>query len=244
MRIAGPLRTAARSSGRHSSTWRLKKALLSLVVLGGLSCFTLTSAFALLNGESRNIGSSVSSGTLTFSDKVNNNVTLCYSYSGATSSGNVNTGCDPLFTSATQMYPGAPATSRVTIANNGSLDAKDLSVYMPSCTAAPTPTAPSPGGADPCAVAGAQFYIQETDSAFTATSCRYPAAPGTCTFAANTLFFFKSSANSGPTAFDLGSGPANGQSRYFVIGMQLPTNASNALQGEEAVFNLTWRVST
>ena len=243
MRITNSFRSAARSAGRHSSTWRLKKVLMSLVVLGGLSCFTLTSAFALLNGESRNIGSSISSGTLTFNNKVNLG-SLCYSYNGPASPGNVNTSCDPLFTSATQMYPGTAATSRVTIANNGSLDAKDLSVYMPSCTAVATPTAPGPGGADPCGVAGAQFYIQETDSSFTATSCKYPAAPGTCIFAANTLFFFKSSANSAPTAFDLGSGPANGQSRYFVIGMQLPSNADNALQGEEAVFNMTWRVST
>ena len=243
MRLDGPFRSVARASGRRSSTWRLKKVLLSLIVLGGLSSFTLTSAFALLNGESRNIGSSISSGTLTFTNKVNLG-SLCYSYSGPSSSGNANTACDALFSSATQMYPGTPATSRVTITNDGSLDAQDLSVYMPSCTAAATPTAPSPGGADPCAVAGAQFYIQETDSSFTATSCKYPAAAGTCAFAANTLFFFKSSANSAPTAFDLGSGPAHGQSRYFVIGMQLPTNASNALQGEEALFGLTWRVTT
>jgi hypothetical protein len=243
VRIAGPLRRVARSSGRQSSTWRLKKVLLSLIVLGGLSCFTLTSAFALLNGESRNTGSSISSGTLTFSNKVDLG-SLCYSYSGPASPGNGNTGCDPLFSSATQMYPGTAATSRVTIANNGSLDAKDLSVYMPSCTAVTTPTAPSPGGADPCGVAGAQFYIQETDSSFNATNCKYPAAAGACTFVANTLFFFKSSANSAPTAFDLGSGPAHGLSRYFVIGMQLPTNAGNALQGEEALFGLTWRMTT
>jgi hypothetical protein len=243
VRAVGPFRNVARSSGRHSSTWRLKKVLLSLIVLGGLSCFTLTSAFALLNAESRNIGNTISSGTLTFSNKVNLG-TLCYSYSGPASPGNVNSACDALFSSATQMYPGTAATSRVTIANNGSLDARNLSVYMPSCTMVTTPTAPSPGGADPCGIAGVQFSIQETDSSFTATSCRYPAAAGACTFAANTLYFFKSSANSAPTAFDLGSGPAQGQSRYFVIGMQLPSNASNALQGEEALFNLTWRVST
>lgn len=243
MRLADPVRSVAHSSGRRSSTWRLKKVLLSLIVLGGLSFFTLTSAYALLNAESRNIGSTISAGTLTFNNKVNLG-SLCYSYTGPSSSGNANTGCDALFTSATQMYPGTAATSRVTVANDGSLDASDLSVYMPTCTAVATPTAPSPGGADPCAVAGAQFYIQETDSSFNPTNCKYPAAAGTCAFAANTLFFFKSSANSAPTAFDLGSGPAHAQSRYFVIGMQLPTNASNALQGEEALFTLTWRMTT
>jgi hypothetical protein len=241
--VVDSLRRAVGPAGKRSSTWRLKKVLLSLIVLGGLSCFTLTSAFALLNAEGRNIGSTISSGTLTFGNKVNTG-SLCYSYGGSASPGNVNTACDPLFSSATQMYPGTAATSRVTITNNGSLDANDLSVYMPSCTGVATPTAPTPGGADPCGIAGAQFYIQETDSSFAPTNCKFPAAVGGCAFAANTLYFFKSSANSAPTAFDLGSGPAHGQSRYFVIGMQLPSNASNALQGEEALFSLTWRVST
>jgi hypothetical protein len=239
----GPLRTAVRSSGRRSSTWRLKKVLLSLIVLGGLSFLTVTSAFGLLNAETRNIGSTISSGTLTFSNKVNAG-TLCYSYSGPASPGNVNTGCDALFSPASQMYPGTPATSQVTIANDGSLDTRSLSVYMPSCIAIATPGAPSPGGADPCGVAGAQFYIQETDSSFAPTTCKFPAAAGACSFNANTLFFFKSSANSAPTALDLGSGPIHGQSRYFIIGMQLPPTASNALQGEQALFDLTWHVST
>lgn len=243
VRATRPFLSVARTSGRSSSTWRLKKVLLSMIVIGCLSFFTLTSAFALLNAESRNIGGTISSGTLTFSNKVNLG-SLCFSYNGPSSPGNVNTNCDALFTSATEMYPGTAATARVTISNNGSLDARNLSVYMPSCTAVATPTAPNPGGADPCGVAGAQFTIQETDSSFTATSCKYPAAAGACAFAANTLYFFKSSANSAPTAFNLGSGPATGQSRYFVIGMQLPTNADNALQGEEALFGLTWRVTT
>jgi hypothetical protein len=241
--VVDPVRQAVRPAGRRSSTWRLKKVLLSFIVVGGLSFLTVTSGFALLNAESRNIGSTISSGTLTFSNRVNTG-TLCYSYGGSASPGNVNSSCDALFTSATQMYPGTAATAQVTIANDGSLDAKTLSVYMPSCTAVATPTAPTPGGGDPCGVSGAQFYIQETDSSFTPTTCKFPAAAGACPFNANTLFFFKSSANSAPTAFDLGSGPIHGQSRYFIIGMQLPPGAGNALQGEEALFGLTWRVST
>jgi hypothetical protein len=241
--VVDHIRQAVGPAGTRSSTWALKKVLLSLIVLGGLSFLTMTSAFALLNGESRNIGSTISSGTLTFGNKVNAG-TLCYSYGGPASPGNVNSGCDALFSSATQMYPGTAATAQVTIENNGSLDAKTLSVYMPSCTTVATPGAPSPGGGDPCGVNGAQFYIQETDSSFTPTTCKFPAAAGACSFSANSLFFFKSSANSAPAAFDLGGGPIHGQSRYFLVGMQLPAGAANSLQGQEALFGLTWRVST
>jgi hypothetical protein len=240
--VVDPVLRAVAPAGKRSRTWPLKKVLLSMIVLGSLSFLTVTGAFALLNAETRNIGATFASGTLTFGNKVNAG-TLCYSYGGPVSPGNVNSSCGALFTSATQMYPGTPATSQVTIANNGSLDAK-LSVYMPSCTSVATPGAPSPGGADPCGSAGARFYIQETDLSFTPTTCRFPAAAGTCSFNANSLFFFKSNASTAPTAFDLGTGPIHGQSRYFLIGMQLPSTASNALQGQEALFSLTWRVST
>jgi hypothetical protein len=240
---AGPIRRAWHSSGTRSKSWHLKKVLLSFVVLGLLSFLTVTSAFALLNSETRNTGGKIASGTLTFSNKVNAG-TVCLSYNGPASPGNANTSCNALYTSSTLMYPGTPATAQVTIANNGSLDASDLSVYMPSCTAVTSPGAPTPGGADPCGVAGAQFYIQETNSSFTPTTCKYPAAAGTCSFNANSLFFFKASANSAPNAFDLGSGPAHAQSRYFIVGMQLPTTAGNTLQGEEALFSLTWHMST
>jgi hypothetical protein len=230
-------------SMKRSSTWHLKRALASLIVIGGLSFLTITSAFAVLNSQTRNTGVKISSGTLTFNSLVAGGTT-CFSYGGPSSPGNVNTACDPLFSSATLMYPGTPATARVTITNDGSLDASHLSVYMPNCTVATSPGAPSPGGADPCAASGAQFTIQETNSSFVATTCRYPASAGACTFSTSGLFIFKSSSSSAPTAFDLGSGPAAGASRYFVIGVQLPATASNALQGEEALFGLTWHMST
>jgi hypothetical protein len=232
------------SAGRTSSTWRLKKILASLIAIGALSSVTVTGTFALLSSQETNTGSSVASGTLTFSNTVGTG-TACLSYSGPASPGNVNTACDALITSATLNYPGVALTPvKVTIANNGSLDAASLSVYMPSCTAAATPGAPSPGGANPCAAGGAQFYIQETNSAGVATACRYPSGPVTCVFSANTLQLFAANANTVTSAVNLGSGPAHGQSRYFLIGLELPSTAGNTLQGEEAVFALTWHVST
>jgi hypothetical protein len=232
------------SSGRTSSTWRLKKILASLIAIGALSSVTATGTFALLSSQESNAGSHVASGTLTFDNTVNTG-TACFSYGGPSSPGNVNTACQALLTSATLNYPGVAITPvKVTITNDGSLDAADLSVYMPSCAAGTTPGAPSPGGANPCAAGGALFYIQETTSTGTATACRYPSGPVTCAFAANTLQLFFTNANSTTSALDLGAGPAHGQARYFLIGMELPSTAGNTLQGEEAVFGLTWHLST
>lgn len=231
------------SAGRTSSTWRLKKILLSLMTIGSLSFVTATGTFALLNSEEANRGGQVSTGTLTFNNVVNNG-SACFSYTGAGSSGNVNSSCTALFSGASLNYPGTPAVSTVKIVNDGSIDGSDLSVYMPSCTATATTGAPAPGGGDPCAVGGAQFYIQETDSLGTNTFCWYPDdAAGACSFLADSLSTFAVNGNSVAAALDLGAGPAHGQTRYFKIGMQLPATASNTLQGEEALFALTWHMT-
>jgi hypothetical protein len=242
--FTGLYRHVHRSAGPASSTWRLKKMLAALIVFGALSSVTATGTFALLTSEEANHGGSVSSGTLTF-DNVVNTGTACFSYGGPSSPGNVNTSCQALITSATLNYPGVAITPvKVTITNDGSIDASDLSVYMPSCTAAVTPGAPTPGGADPCATNGAQFYIQETTSTGTPTTCWFPSAVGACAFAASSLHVFALNVNTTTSALDLGKGPAHATARYFLIGMQLPSTAGNALQGEEAVFGLTWHMST
>lgn len=229
-------------SGKRSAMWHLKRVLLSLTLVGAVSCFTITGTFALLNSETQNTRGNISSGTLTFSNKVNTNA-ACFSY-GAGSSGNANTNCDALFVNTTEMYPGTAITQKVTITNDGSIDGSTLSVFMPSCTMVATPGAPTPGGGNPCASGGAQIYIQETDSSFTPTNCVFPTTAPTCPFSANTLSYFASVANTTASAFSIGTGPAAGASRYFLIGMQLPVGASNALQGEQAVFGFTWHLST
>ena len=222
----------------------LKKILASFMVIGGLSFLTVGGAFALLTTEETNKSSSVASGTLTFQNVVNGSATVCSSY-GAGSSGNVNNNCDALFLASALNYPNSPAVTTVQIANNGSIAASNLSVYMPTCTAQATPSAPvaSRGGGDPCAVGGAQFYVQETTSSGTATTCWFPSGTTTCAFAASSLRTFFSNAHSAAGPLTLGSGPAAGQSRYFKIGIQLPSTASNTLQGAEALFALTWHLT-
>jgi hypothetical protein len=222
------------------TTRGLKKMLASVMVLGAVGSITVSGTYGMLNSEGSNPRSFVAAGTLTFTNVVNTGTT-CYSYGG---SSNVNGACQPLFTPATENYPGAAATAQVTIANNGSLDAAGLSVYMPSCTTTITPGAPSPGGANPCAAAGAQFYVQETNASGTPTTCWFPSGAGACAFAANSLFVFQANDTAPASALDLAAGPAHGQSRYFAIGMRLASNASNALQGQAALFSLKWRVTT
>jgi hypothetical protein len=238
-------RRVRRSSGRTSSTWRVKKVLASLLVLGAMSSVTAGTTFALLTSQESNAGGFVSTGTLTLNDVVNSGST-CFSYGGPSSPGNANNACSALFTSGSQNYPGLPATAHVAISNTGSLGASDLSVYMPSCANTVTPGAPAPGGANPCAAGGDQLYIEETDASYTeATStCRYPAAAGPCSFAADTLDQFATFASTPATALDLGRGPAAGVTRYFIVGMQLPSNASNTLQGQAAQFGLTWHITS
>lgn len=227
--------------------WHLKKMLLSMAVVGAFSCFTIAGTFASLTSDTRNNGGKISSGTLTFSNTV---TTTCSSF-GAGSTNNSNPGCDALFTNATLMTPGTPTTKNVTITNTGSLGGK-LSVYMSSCSAAATPGAPSPysyvGGGNPCDSGGAQIYIEERDSSFSAgsASCVYPAnTPGVaCGFTASSVPYFATVANTANSAVSIGVGPGAGASRYFVVGMQLPSTASDTLQGEEAVFTLVWNLAS
>lgn len=215
----------------------LKKALGSLIVVGSMSFLTVAGTFAIMSSDTANRQSSIASGTLTFSNTVGAG-TACFSYNGPL---NANPSCDALFSASTLMYPGTLATAKVTIANNGSLNPSSLYVYMPSCSMQTTPGAP-PGGANPCGLNGAQFYLQETNSSWTPlASCLYPPSANTsCTAVASTLYGFSTTYTSSAAPLNLGSGPTIGNKRYFIVGMQLPSNASNSLQGEEALFSLTW----
>lgn len=232
-------------SGRRwpTSTGLLKKTLASLLVLGLLTSLTVHGASAIFTSEEHGT-STIASGTLELTDKVGAG-TACDS-NGSGSLVNVNTTCDAIVTynAAAENYPGVPVTVPVQIKEIGSLDST-LSVYMPSCTAAVTGDAPAyaQGGANLCATGGAQFYLQETDSSGTPTKCWYPSGTTTCAFAADTLANF-SGWSTASNALSLGSGPKALQTRYFVLGFQLAATADNTLQGEAAVFSLTWHMTS
>ena len=234
----------------HADTWVLKRVLLSLLVVGGLSCFTLASTFALFTTEVTNANGSISSGTLYLGNQPSTSGGMCFSYNGTLNS---NTSCSPLTGSAVVYPGGSAATANITVTNGGTVPGSTLALYMPSCSTATTTGAPSPGGGNPCTTGGLEVEIMETGSNFstancgtsmnTACNCRYPETSGTCAFLANTLNTLATTKNSSSSMYALGKGLDVGQIRYFVIAMALPSSAANNLQGEAAQFNLTWNLS-
>ena len=214
-----------------------KRVLLSFLVVGGLSMFSLAGTFATLTSESANRSATIQSGSLTLSNLVGSGST-CFSYTSTTNSKS----CDALFSSSTLVYPGQSQSVHVTVTNSGTIAGSNLSLYMPTCTAAASPGAPSPGGGNPCASGGPALTISETNSSWASPSCVFPTFGGTCTYTAGTLYFMSTKKDTSHL-YSLNEGLAVGQTRYFVISLQLPTAAANTLQGEQAQFDLTWLVS-
>jgi hypothetical protein len=226
-----------------------------------LTSLTVHMTYAVLTSQAGNNGSKIATGTLTLSNTVGTG-TACLSQSGTS---NVNTSCDVLLGPNPLWYPvSSPATAgqasvtNLTIKATGSLPASKLSLYMPSCTAAPTSGAPvnpspinpcCPNGSPPCHVAGQSsldFYVQETDSSFTTpTYCWYPVpATGACSLADDTLGTFFGTYTTALTALPLGSGPAALGSRYFQIGIAEPVDGTNGLQGQAATLTLNWHMDS
>jgi hypothetical protein len=124
---------AATSEG--TSLWRTKKALLLMMAIGTAAYFGLSGTFASFSAETSNLGSGISSGTLTMSDQVNTS-TACLSANGATQD-NINAGCGAAL-SVTNIAPGVfgpTQTAKITIQNTGSIDASKLYLYAPSVNA-------------------------------------------------------------------------------------------------------------
>jgi hypothetical protein len=117
------------------SLWRTKKALLLMMAIGTAAYFGLGGTFASFSAETSNLGSGISSGTLTMSDRVNTN-TACLSANGATQD-NINAGCGAALT-VSNIAPGMfgpTQTAKITIENTGSIDASKLYLYAPSVNA-------------------------------------------------------------------------------------------------------------
>jgi hypothetical protein len=114
--------------------------------------------------------------------------------------------------------------------------------YTDSTNTAPSGSPPSGSGSgNPCVTGSGGFYVQETNSSGSNTQCWYPSTNTNCTFdGAVDLGLFASYYNTLGQSLDLGSGPTALGSRYFQIGLELPSGAGNSLQGTEALFVLNW----
>jgi hypothetical protein len=223
---------------------KLKGILVAMMVIGAIASFGVPGVWAVFSAETRNVQGTAATGTLTFDLQVGTGA-RCNTKNGTT---NVITGCSAElpWDSAAETYPGVARTAQVTITNDGSLPASDLSLYIPSlCTTGATPDAPASvvGSGDPCTLD--QFYVQETNSSFAATKCWYPNAGTTCSFSSTlTLSTFYNTFKTANNALSLGSGPAALQHRYFVIGVLVPSTATNTVQGKVATFDLTWHMTS
>ena len=117
---------APAQSGSMVTTKRMLMLLMAIgivVYAGGAGTFSSFSA------ETSNRNSSIASGTLTMSNTVNTG-SACLS-SNANSADNYQTGCDVALT-LTNQAPGVfGGASKITIANTGSIDASQLTVYAP-----------------------------------------------------------------------------------------------------------------
>ena len=108
---------------------RTKKVLALAMLAGAIAYVGGKATFALFSAETSNSNSSMASGTLTMGDQVANG-TVCMSSSGATLD-NVNAACNAFLT-LQNMAPGVSAAqAKLTIENDGSIDASKFYVFAP-----------------------------------------------------------------------------------------------------------------
>lgn len=219
-------------------TGRQKKLAVIAVAIIGMGGGLMTT-MAAFNGQTRNPGNSFASGTLVLSN-MKEGETACLSTAGGTTNNNVNDNCDQLI-GVTVRKPGDTATGRLTLSNEGSLDASSLNLHMPGCTTGDAPDEAFHGTGDMCSAL--RFYVQRySDAGFnTKSSCVYGGGDGTvCDFSdsAKTLAAF-ASAYTAEAPADLGA-LASDASGYYEIGVHLHSSAGNSLQGRQATFDLTW----
>ncbi|HEY8029923.1 MAG TPA: hypothetical protein VIE38_10490 [Gaiellaceae bacterium] len=148
------------------SSRTIKKLLLSLIVVGILSTFTVGGTYAIFNGQTNNSNQTFQSGSMVMTNTVNGGT--CYS-DAVPANLNVNATCTTLFSTG-QLYPITTATpptlpqttvayADVAIASaaldagsnpiNSTLDST-LSAYMPKCDASNTAGATVTGLTNPC----------------------------------------------------------------------------------------------
>lgn len=242
----------------------LKKVLLSMLVVGALGTVTGRGVQAALNIESTNTGSSAAVGTFTLSVQVNGQ-SACQSWTAPTTTNHVSNcpGVTGLLFSpaATLRWPGVADTTAVAVQNTGSIDGQSLEAAV-TCIdnttvgggVSVTPGASSAlvgteGTGSACDVGGLQFFIQETttlNGTNSTNGCLYPDTsspyvPGQGAATDCTTVWTADSLRTlvHRTCWDLGR-LNNQQTRYFKIGLRYPPNASNTLQGTQALIGVKW----
>jgi hypothetical protein len=238
----------------HHGTSVVRKVLLTIMIIGATGSTLGAGTFASYNATATNASTSFETGALVLSDITPVSSTLCYSAGGAPGSSTFSNGndqdCDSVFTLSNQLPTGVVQTQRVTLKNEGDLNATTLQLVSgAACTNGETASGYH-GTGDLCAAL--KFSIQEyTTSAFNTkkSSCVYPASTSlTCaTTPAGFISTFTSTYASTPlpvnTVGVATSGMNVGVERYFIISISLPTTAGQTTQGRTASFGFTWQLA-
>jgi spore coat-associated protein N len=221
-----------------------KKLAITGAILASATALIGGGTFASFNAQTKNPTNTFATGTLVLSDTVGAGTACLSTGAGVNTDTNVNNSCSTIFALSVKK-PGDSSTADITLKNEGTLAASALKIFSSAACANSDASGETYHGTGvPCAKV--QLYIQQySDSARTTVSnCLYGAAvtANTCDFtdATKTLAAFR-------TAYDgtttLGAGTlAAGASRYFRIGVMLPSDADNTFQGRTASTDFTWLI--
>lgn len=125
--VSGP--TSGAPAAPTPSLDRTKKILILAMLAGAIAYVGGRSTVAIFTAETTNSGGAMSSGTLVLGDKVANGGT-CFSYSGITQD-NVNGNCTPILAVSNNAPGAATIPVKLTIENDGSLDASTFYFSAP-----------------------------------------------------------------------------------------------------------------
>lgn len=237
----------ARASSRDTNASFFRRMLLTLMVIGGVGSTISAGTFASFNAATTNHASTFTSGSLVLSHQVNAATACLSTAAAATTDSNDNSagvGCTASINN-TLVKLGDTSQSNLTISNAGDL-AGQLSYRASTACATSNNGGYYSGTGDMCAAAS--MVIQEYTSAARTTptsSCVFPySASASCPVlgTAGTAPFQLPSVT--PQALGpIGAAGSGTQERWFVVRMQLPNTASDALQGRRATFALTWSLA-
>lgn len=252
--VAPPVVLAAAARRRGGKHKNLKKMLVTSIIVASLGALA-SGTFASFTAQTSSPANSFASGSLvldfnntTFPPPATPNASDCLSTGGGNTDTNSNV-CATLI-SAGVKKPGDSVTAKLALTNRGSVAMAHLMAYSPVVTN-PKPCLDGQAAGEtyhgsglPCGKV--VFYIQETNSAFTATACQWGGGTAsTCDFTTDTtktLDAWSNGAgghNTTASALDMGA-LAPGATRYFVIGMALPSTADNTYQGVSATMDVDW----
>jgi hypothetical protein len=231
-------------------TGNLKKVLVSLLAVAAIAVIVKPSGtFATFNATTTN-SSSITTGTLVLSNKVNAGA-ACLSYSTANISAANSNGCSVLWnlSGVTPSSGAATATADITIFNSGNLTPSSFKLFANgSCTdSAAADTNGNSGAGLLCSQVQFVIYQTTTNSFATLSSCVYgnvgvgtTPITGCAWDSSHTLADVGTNHQTGNSPFTLTNLSGNTQ-QFYVLAVLLPSTTDNTFQGRQAQLQVNWQ---